>query len=49
VKSYGPQGWVVGGDLLEDSFYIATGILKILTFKNILYQQLIACLKEVMN
>ncbi|XP_023338245.1 uncharacterized protein LOC111708953, partial [Eurytemora carolleeae] len=25
VKSYGPQGWVVGGDLLEDSFYIATG------------------------
>ena len=34
VKSYGPQGWVVGGDLLEDSFYIATGIFKILTFKN---------------
>jgi len=25
VNKYGPQGWIVGGELLEDSFYITTG------------------------
>jgi len=24
-KNYGPEGWIVGGELLEDSYYISTG------------------------